>query len=382
MNKHVHVSGIAGSGMSALAQVLQISGYEVSGSDRLLDRNQDLPVFEKLRKSGIKLVPQDGSGITERTSCLAVSTAIESDNPDILKALSSGTRVVHRATLLAELMEGKRCIAIAGTSGKSTTTGMVGWILEQAGYDPFVVNGGAVLNWKNDSIIGNVRPGSSDIWVVEVDESDRSLLNFRPEMALITNMSKDHFDLPETEKLFKQFSDLVTQGVIGCFGSPSREEIFADFAPELTPGRIKFNYRDTPFSIPQTGAHNAENAVMAVTLCEKLGVLPQVAAEAMSRFKGVERRLELIGKYQGADIIDDYAHNPKKISAVWNALTDTYRNITGVWRPHGYAPLRTMMDELFAIFSKVVRSGDKLFILPVFDAGGTAQRNVQSDTLT
>lgn len=379
--KHVHICGVAGVGMNALAQALVFSGYSVSGSDRFIDRRRALPVLEKLRALGITLVPQDGSGVTEETDCVVFSTAVENNNPDLLRARAMDKPIRHRAKMLADLAEGKSCIAIAGTCGKTTTTGMTGWILEAAGLDPFVVNGGAVLNWRDEKSVGNVRPGKSGLWVVEVDESDRSLLEFSPDTALITNIAKDHFNLEETEALFRKFAGQVKKNTLGCFGTPSRDDILKDFHPRLSAGKIEFEYHGVEFLIPQIGRHNAENAVMAVALCETLGVNPDTACKALREFKGIERRLEYTGRTCGIDVIDDYAHNPAKIGAAWQAVSGYYKNIYAVWRPHGYRPLRTMMDELVELLPGIMRPGDKLYLLPVFDAGGTAERSVQSDEL-
>jgi UDP-N-acetylmuramate--alanine ligase len=179
--EHYHLVGVAGVGMSALAQVLLGQGMRVSGSDRHFDRGEDLEVIAKLRGAGVRFLPQDGRGVTAGTAGVVVSTAIEKGNPDLEAAECRAVPVMHRAEMLARAAAGKRCVAVTGTSGKSTVTGMIGWILDQAGADPVVVNGAPVLNWVTPAAVGNVRLGKSDLWVLEADESDRSLLRYHPD---------------------------------------------------------------------------------------------------------------------------------------------------------------------------------------------------------
>ncbi len=375
---HCHLVGVAGVGMSALAQALAAAGRDVSGSDRYSDQGRDLDVLRKLQLGGIRIVPQDGSGVTPGSEAVVVSTAIEADNPDVAAAQRLGVPVLHRAEMLARLMEGRRCVAVTGTSGKTTVTGMVGWLLEQAGFDPTVVNGGAVVNWASDLAVGNVRPGRSDLWVIEADESDRSLLHYSPDWAVITNMSRDHFGMDETVALFRAFRSRVRAGAVGVLDTAAE---LASFAPELSARGGEFVYRGRRFRVPQLGRHNAENALNAVMLCDRMGVdLDQVPA-ALERFRGIQRRLELAGEGGGVTVIDDYAHNTAKIAAAWETIAPYHRRILAVWRPHGFAPLANMMDDLAATLPRLCRPDDRLWILPVFYAGGTASRTVSSDQL-
>ena len=186
----------------------------VTGSDRYIDEGQELGIFRKLRIAGVLLMPQDGSAITPDTDALIVSTAIEDDNADMLAAREKNIPVMHRADMLACLAAGHTLVGVTGTSGKTTVTGMLGWILECLGKDPTVVNGGAVINWRSEYRIGNVRMGWSKLWVVELDESDRSLLRFAPDWAVVNNISKDHFELLEVQSLFREFARRVRVGVV------------------------------------------------------------------------------------------------------------------------------------------------------------------------
>ena len=224
MSGHVHVAGVGGVGMSALAQALAWGGARVTGSDRLWDRGVEMPVWEGLRRAGVELVRQDGSGVDAETSAVVYSTAVEEGNPDFAAARRFGVPLRHRAEMLAGLAEGKRVAAVAGTAGKTTTTGMAGWVLEQVGMDPTVVNGGGLVDWASGGLPGNARRGG-ETWVLEVDESDRSLLEFRPAWSVLTNISQDHFSLEEVRALFREYAGRVTEGVVcGEIGRASCRE--------------------------------------------------------------------------------------------------------------------------------------------------------------
>lgn len=370
---HYHLTGVAGVGMSAIAQALAAVGCEVTGSDRFCDQGHCLDVVGKLARAGVRIVPQDGSGISAGTTGLVVSTAIEDTNPDIAAARRHNVPILHRAEMLAQIVEGRECIAVAGTSGKSTVTGMIGFILEQLGADPFVVNGAPVLNWMDETSIGNVRAGRSRWCVLEVDESDRSLLNFHPAWAVVTNISADHFSLEESIELFRKFSAQVANETLS--GQTD------GFAPRLDAGGSSFDYEGVSFRLKVPGRHNAENARNAAAMCVKLGFRAADVARALAAFRGIHRRLEVVGRAGGAVVLDDYAHNPAKIRAAWETLAPYHERVLAVWRPHGYRPLSLMMDDLVAMFRQVCRPHDLVAVLPVFDAGGTANRSVRSEML-
>ncbi len=378
-NSSYHVVGIAGVGMNALAQALLAQGFKVTGSDRYLDRGQNLEVLDKLRRAGVELVPQDGSGVRADTAGVVVSTAIEPDNQDVVAAGRHGVPVIHRAAMLARLARGHQIIAVTGTAGKTTVTGMIGFVLEQLGLDPMVVNGGALLNWLNDDSIGNVRVGRGDIWVLEVDESDRSLLQFDPGWAVITNVSKDHFELDEVQQLFQQFAAKVKCEVVGCYGAAPYPPV--GFQPSLSDAGIGFDYHGVGFLVPILGLHNAENALQCVMLCERLGLNLADVSRALEKFRGIQRRLEWVGQAGGVSVIDDYAHNPAKISAAWRAIAPYFKRIIAVWRPHGFAPLALMMEDLTRAFTTLAGRDDLVLVLPIFDAGGTTNRSICSGML-
>lgn len=378
MRTKVHIAGIGGVGMSALAQALLDCGVTVTGSDRLLDSGDLTGPLACLRSQGVLLYPQDGQGVTPETERLVVSTAIESDNPEVLRAKALGVPVVHRAAELASLLQGRRLIAVTGTCGKSTVTGLLGWLLEGAGFDPFVVNGAAVSGWDaNHTRIGSVRRGKGAFAVIEADESDRSLMTFAPEHAIITNASADHFGLKETLDLFAAFRAKIPGIVID---GRDQEEPLQEIVQDGWNGF--FTCEGIRYCVPMPGLHNIHNAWHAVRMARALGADGARLAEALKRFGGIERRLQQIGHCGTATVIDDYAHNPEKLAAAWTTLAAAFpQGICAVWRPHGFAPLRKMIDDLIEMFPRVCRPCDELLLLPVYDAGGTADRSISSTDL-
>lgn len=396
-SRHYHIAGVGGVGMSALAQALRWSGARVTGSDRFLDRGVEVPVFAALRAAGVELVPQDGSGIGPSTTALVYSTAVEDDNPDIRAARAAGVAIRHRAEVLASLVGGERLLAVAGTAGKTTTTGMLAWTLERLGDDPWMVDGGGLVAWA-DALGGggNVRRGApSAPWAVELDESDRSFLRFRPAWTIITNISQDHFSLEEVRRLFAEYATHATEGIV-C--GPGAAEVIRPAVvpgiPVVTPeaelacaadGAWSASWRGVTLSVPEPGRHNLWNALCAAELCVAAqGHAPADVADALRSFCGIVRRLQLMSA-PGAPVrvYDDYAHNPAKIAAALAAVRPAAprARLHAIWRPHGYGPLRSMLDAFAETFADAIRPGDRLHLLPVFDAGGTANRSISAADL-
>jgi len=374
--------------MSALAQALLWTHGRVTGSDRHFDQGTDLPVFAALRAAGVELVAQDGAAVDARTTAVVYSTAIEAGNPDFLAAQRQGVPLRHRAEMLAELARGHTVLAVAGTAGKTTTAGMLGWTLERLGADPTVINGGALVAWAEGGRVGNVRRGGADApWVVEVDESDRSLLDFFPDWSILTNVSQDHFTLAEVQDLFRAYAAQVRTGIVcgvgvaALLGTPRARIVETAAQPERTADGFAVAWRGIRLAVRQPGAHNALNALLAAEQCAQLGHDPRKIAEALARFGGIQRRLERVDAGGGVRVVDDYAHNPAKISAAWAAVAVPGNRVLGVWRPHGFGPLRAMLEPLADAFAAVCRPDDKLWLLPVYDAGGTADRSIGSAAL-
>ena len=326
--------------MSALATALLRLGDEVTGADRALDT----PNVRFLESLGVKVFPDDGSGVDAATGEVIVSTAIEPDNPGLLRAQELAIPVVHRAKALAQALSGRKLVAVVGTCGKSSVTALLGHILAECGFDPFCVNGANVVGWE-----GAVRFGRGEYAVAEVDESDKSLVAFRPYAAIVTNASADHYSKEEMDAVFDAFVKDMPGPLVDARGE--------SYPPQ---------------------AYERQNASLAVRMAVLLGCDRAAAEQAVEGFRGVERRLQ---RYAGS-VYDDYAHNPEKLRAMWLTLAERHPGgICAVWRPHGYGPLRKMMDALAAMFNEVARPCDKLLLLPVYDAGGTADRSVNSGEL-
>lgn len=388
----LHLAGIGGVGMSALAQALVDSGAQVTGSDRFLDQGRELEVFATLRAAGVCLKPQDGSALSQDTTALVVSTAVESDNLEIAAAQRLQIPVRHRAEMLAELVRPRRLAAVAGTCGKTTVTGMLGTLLEFAGFDPCVINGGEVTHWRSPLRLGSVRAGRGDWAVIEADESDRSFLRYSPEWAILTNISKDHFEYGIALDLFSEFTRRVKTGlVLGPQAAAALEGRIQGLDGIVVPpskdwmahadGTQSFTFENARFELAMPGRHNADNACAALALARRLGAPLDALREGLRGFRGIHRRLERTGVFQGAAVYDDYGHNPEKIRAAWTAIASTARRVHGVWRPHGFGPLSLMMHELATMWAETMRSNDRLALLPVFYAGGTTSGKASSDDL-
>ena len=346
-----HLIGIGGVGMSALATALVKLGDAVTGADRNLNTG-NIAFLESL---GIRCFPDDGSGVDAETDEVIVSTAIEDTNAGLVKAKELGIPVTHRAKALSRALEPFRLIAVVGTCGKSTVTAMLGHVLAECGLDPMCVNGANVPGW-----LGAVRVPSDlpiphspfpvpHYAVAEVDESDRSLVAFKPYAAIVTNASADHYSKEEMDEVFDAFVKDCPGPVIDARGEV--------YAPE---------------------AFNEQNASLAVRMAVALGCDETRAREAMKTFGGVERRLQ---RYAD-NVYDDYAHNPEKLRSMWLALKKAHPGpLCAVWRPHGYAPLRKMLDALAEMFVETMSEDDRLLLLPVYDAGGTTDRSINSDAL-
>lgn len=385
-----HLVGVGGVGMSALAQALLDAGASVSGSDRLLDAGAPPPIFDTLRAAGVRLAPQDGSGVVRDLAAVIVSTAVESGNADLEAAGKAGVPVLHRAEVLARLVAARRLIAVAGTAGKTTVTAMLGFLLEQLGADPLVVNGGVLADWDRPERVGSVRAGGGEWAVIEADESDRSLLCFSPAWTLLTNISTDHFELGEVERIFGEFAARTREGWVTTASvaetlrsSARRAPVLADAAEAVQtgPDGVRFVWRGIPTRLCMPGRHNAENAALALSACVALGFDAGAAVAALGRFSGVRRRLEIVGAFRGAIVVDDYAHNPAKIAASWDAVAAGGGRVLGVWRPHGFGPLSLMFDELAKTFARRAVREHRLYLLPVYYAGGTARGTRTSDEL-
>jgi UDP-N-acetylmuramate--alanine ligase len=397
--------GIGGSGMLPLASIVRASGAEVSGSDRSLDAGRTAPKFDYLRSLGIALFPQDGSGLKPGMT-LVSSAAVEESVPDVVRAHELDAPHLRRPELLAKLLNGaEHSAAIGGTSGKSTVTGMIGWILHATGRRPTVMNGAVMKNFVTPSApFASALVGDPQLFVSEVDESDGSIALYEPEVAVLTNISLDHKEMSELRGLFAGFLAASRKAVLNLddpetraladalpgdrvagygFDSPTAE--FAGRNLELLAEGVRFDVdhggkrQDVRLKVP--GRHNASNALAALAAARQLGVPIGESASALESFEGLRRRLELVGEAGGVTIVDDFAHNPDKIDATLATLRAHPGRLLILFQPHGYGPIAKMGEHLAESFANGMDSSDLLYLPDPVYQGGTVERSRGSDWL-
>lgn len=383
--------------MSALAQLL-VSDHSVSGSDRSWPAQDAIGLFAKLQAQGIRLFPQNGVGITPATDAVILSTAIEQDNPDILKAMKLGKKLIHRSDLLAQWVRERECVAVGGTSGKSTICGMASVLLDHAGLSPSMINGGEVYNYISDATLGNSKRGSGTLCVIEADESDGTLTKYRPKISILSNISLDHKTPEELKKLFCQFAEQTRETFIYNRDCPTASEISWPNQKQITYGiqnradiqarEIKLESECSQFVVDEVrfrlrlpGLQNVSNALAAIAAGRAAGVPLTQMPPALEAFRGIRRRLDLVFRKGAFRLFDDFAHNPDKIRASLRAILPHCRRLVAIFQPHGYTPTRFLFAEYVKAFSEELRREDTLFLLPIFDAGGTADRTISSEDL-
>ncbi len=396
--------GIGGSGMAPLALIVRARGAHVEGSDRALDQGRIAPKFAFLQDRGIALHPQDGSGVTRASQVLVASGAVEDTVPDVQAALRVGAARLSRAQLLAQLFNAApAAIGVAGTSGKSTTTGMIAWILHAAGRDPTVMNGAEMKNFVTPQApFAGALVGGGDLFVSEVDESDGSIALYRPDIAVVNNISLDHKSMEELRALFAAFTAkarvavlnldndetaaLAAQGLGGARLTYSLSDPAADLRAEAIvagPGGVDFTVvaRDggrAAVRLQVPGRHNVANALAALGAATAAGVPLAQAAEALGGFTGIRRRLEVVGAAGGVTVIDDFAHNPDKIAATLETLHAFPGRLLVMFQPHGFGPLRLMKDAFIDVFAEGLAPDDVLLMPDPVYYGGTVDRSVGS----
>ena len=404
-SKSFHFCGIGGSGMLPLAAIVRASGALVSGSDRALDAGRLAPKFDYLKSLGISLAPQDGSGLVEGAT-LVTSAAVEETIPDVVRARALGLAHLTRPQLLAELMNAARLsVAVGGTSGKSTVTGMIGWILSACHRQPTVMNGAVMKNFVSPQApFASALVGDPELFVGEVDESDGSIALYRPTVAVLTNVSLDHHSMEALRTLFGGFLGTAKKAVINLddpearmladeiaperllgFGFDSPGAAFSGRNLELLAGGVTFTLdaggEQHAVRLAVPGRHNASNALAALAAVAALDVPLAEAVAALERFAGLRRRLETVGTAGGVTVIDDFAHNPDKIAATLATLTAQPGRLLVMFQPHGYGPLAKMGEELAETFARGLRADDRLFLPDPVYQGGTVDRTRGSDWL-
>ncbi|WP_373474777.1 glutamate ligase domain-containing protein [Sphingorhabdus sp.] len=395
--------GIGGSGMLPLATILAEQGAEVAGSDRALDQGRLGTKFEYLQARGMNLFAQDGSGLTNRNQILVASAAIEDSVPDVAKANSLGCARMTRAELLAELFNASpRSVAVGGTSGKSTVTGMIGWIANELLLDPTIMNGAVMRNFANDDApFASSRVGKGGLFISEVDESDGSIALFHPEIAVLNNITLDHKSLDELRQLFGDFAARAKCTVWNA-DDPESVALMAGKSAAFSFGfAAAANYRavdvvEAPLSaefrllakgaeyevkLAVPGRHNVSNALAALAACAAQGLDLKKAVMAIGRYKGLARRFEIIGSARDITVIDDFGHNPDKITATLDTLKVFPGRVIAFFQPHGFGPLRVMGKELADVFAAKLDSGDSLYLCDPVYFGGTVDRSIGADSV-
>ena len=394
--------GIGGSGMMPLAMILAGQGAIVAGSDRSLDQARLPAKFAALRGLGIALFPQDGSGITRADQIVVASAAIEPTVADIVAAGRVGAQRMSRAELLSTLFNAApRSIGVAGTSGKSTVTGMIGWILHSLDLDPTVMNGAVMKNFaRADAPFASALVGAGDLFISEIDESDGSIALYTPTIAVLNNVSLDHKSLDELRALFAAFAGHAQTTIVNI-GDPEAAALAATFdrartvtfavgtpadyaasalAPE--PFAIGFDLLTGgaryPVRLAVPGAHNVANALAAIAATVAVGVSLSAAIGAIASFTGLRRRFDHVGSAHDIAVIDDFGHNPDKIAATLDTLHAFPGRLLILFQPHGYGPLKVMRAALVDSIAARMAPGDRIVLPDPVYHGGTVDRAVTS----
>ena len=363
--RRLHFVGIGGAGMSGLALVAQALGAQVTGSDRT-----ESPYLARLRTAGIEPSIGHEAGNVPDGAEIVYSTAVGPDNPERAAGRAREESELHRGALLAQVASLKRCLAISGTHGKTTTAAMAVVALRACGMEPAYLIGGELRDTG-----ANAEWGAGEWIVVEADESDRSLLELRPAIAVVTNLELDHHvtygSRLELERTMRAFLDAAERAVI--WDRPEllrlRDPVDATFdvpAPELEPGGSRFVWDDLDVRLAVPGAHNALNAAAALTAARLAGADPATAAAAVSEFRGVGRRFELRGRTsRGSAMYDDYAHHPTEVrAAIEAARTLAPGRVVAAFQPHLYSRTAALWRE----FGSALAAADLPVVLDVYRA--------------
>jgi UDP-N-acetylmuramate--alanine ligase len=400
----VHFVGIGGIGMSGIAEVMVNLGYTVQGSDQADSAN-----VKRLRDKGVHVAIGHTAANLSGVRVVVVSSAIKPDNPELLEARAQRLPVVRRAEMLAELMRLKSCVAIAGTHGKTTTTSMVAALLDAAGFDPTVINGGIINAYGT-----NARLGAGEWMAVEADESDGTFLKLPANIAIVTNVDPEHLDHFKTfeavQEAFRAFVENVpfygfsvmctdhpvVQSLVGkiedrrivTYGeNPQADVRLVDVSHAGGSSLFTIVFRDRSGSflheiknlaLPMPGRHNALNATAAIAVAHELGIGDEVIRHALANFGGVRRRFTRTGMWNGVTIIDDYGHHPVEIAAVLKAARESTKDqVIAIVQPHRYSRLHDLFEQFCTCFN----DADAVIVAQVYPAGEAPIAGADRDSL-
>ena len=401
--------GIGGSGMLPLAQILKGRGAQVAGSDRSFDQGRTPEKFAALERQGFELYPQDGSGITSGEQIVVASAAIEDSVPEIGRANELGCLRLTRAELNSILFNTSGAgLAVAGTSGKSTVTGMLGWILEAVGREPTIMNGAVMKNFVSpERPYASAVVGGQSLYVSEVDESDGSIALYRPAVGVLLNVSLDHKSMDELRQLF---GDYLSRSRISVINADDEEALallprakdVITFGIEqekaqigIVPGSVaeapmrqaamvvdRHDGSTHALRLNMPGRHNLSNALAAIAGAAATGIPVAASVEALASFAGLARRFEIVGTSSGGvTLIDDFGHNPEKCAATLRTLKAHSGRVIAFFQPHGYGPLRQMGEELAQTFARELGEDDLLLMCDPVYFGGTVDRSQGSERI-
>lgn len=382
--------------MSALAIFSADRRHIVVGSDRLFDRNPAHPLCKILKTRGIKIVPQDGNGIDRSFDFAVFSTAVEDNQPESIKVKELGIKIKTRPTYLSEIVSEFRSIAVAGTSGKSTTAGILAFLFDKLRMKPNFIGGGRVKQFKTENNPGNLLVGGSDLLVVEACESDGFIIYYHPFYSIISNLSLDHNLIEKTAEMFEILSKNTKEFVVvnnddenlsRCrfenvkkFSIDTESEYHA-LEIEYRPFETNFKLHDVTFRLALPGKHNLYNALSCITLLSEMGVPLKDISEVLPDFSGLDRRFDIHLNNGKNLVIDDYAHNPHKISCLMDSVKKICKRVCYIFQPHGYGPTRLMRQGYIDVFIKNLLKEDHLILLPIYYAGGTSIKDISSEDL-
>lgn len=374
----VHFVGIGGIGMSALALMLKELGYRVQGSDNGFSNNTNV---DRLNKLGIQLFSGHHASHIQQATVVVKSSAISEDNPELVEARKRGLPILTRAQILASFMREKRCITVAGTNGKTTTTSLIGYLLDVAGLDPTIVSGGIMRHYNS-----NVRLGQSEWIVVESDESDGSFLDMPADIAVITNVESEHLDhydgsFDKQREAFARFARQAKMLTIFCSDCPTTRQLVssglsygcdagarlrAENREENGCFEVVFDTMHFPVHFSMLGYHNVCNALAAIGAAWHAGVTDvPTLVRGLQTFPGVDRRFTLVGVWNGVSIYDDYGHHPTSIACVLAGVRQLEpHRVVVVFQPHRFTRMRDLFDD----FTRCFEQADDVFVLDIYPA--------------
>lgn len=382
--------------MSAIAVFMADKGHLVTGSDRAFDSDAPHPLKTIFHSRGIRIVPQDGSGLDESVDLAVFSTAVEPEKPEAKKAAASGITVRTRPEYLAEIAGAFKTIAVSGTSGKSTASGLLAFLMKRLGLGPNFIGGGRVKQFKSGTSPGNSLAGDSDYLVIEACESDGSIVNYRPQYSIILNLALDHHTVDKTSGMFEVLMKNTIRKVIINADDENLEKIANREAITFSidnPSHYRaediqyghfgtdFLLHNTRFNLSLPGKHNLYDALSCIAFLSEIGVQMDAIASVLPEFRGIDRRFDVHLNEGDRLVIDDYAHNPHKIDSLMRTVSWLRDKVCYIFQPHGFAPTRMMKKEYIETFIKNLRDSDHLVLLPIFYAGGTASRDISSNDL-